>query len=180
MKSAILVALGVLAMAPGAFGDVADASANGFTVKITMQLQAAPADVYRKITGNVGDWWNSQHTFSGSSRNLTLDAKAQGCFCEKLGDSGSARHMEVVTAVPGQRLVLTGALGPLQSMAVVGNLTFQFAPADGGGTKLEITYAVGGYAAGGLTNWAKIVDGVLTEQFTRLKNFVEKGTAEPK
>ncbi len=144
-----------------------------------MQVQAAPADVYRKIVGNVGDWWNPQHTFSGNAQNLTIDAKPQGCFCEKLPNQGSVRHMEVVRLEPGARLVLAGGLGPLQSLAVSGSMTFQLTAAEGG-TRLEVTYVVGGYAQGGLTTWAKPVDGVLTEQLTRLKHFVEKGRPEAK
>jgi len=177
MKSALLL-LAALMTAPHAFCDVADSSANGFTVKITVQIQAAPADVYRKIV-SVGDWWDSGHTFSGDAHNLTIDARAQGCFCEKLPNQGSVRHMDVVMAAPGQRLVLTGGLGPLQTMAVTGALTFQMAASEGG-TKLDVTYAVAGYSAGGLASLAKLVDTVLTGQITRLKSLIDKGTPAPK
>jgi len=51
--------------------------------------------------------------------------------------------------------------------------TIQIAPADGG-SKVDVTYAVAGYLAGGLNSWAAPVDGVLKEQFTRLKSYVEK------
>ena len=44
-----------------------------------------------------------------------------------------------------------------------------------GGTKLEVTYAVAGYLPAGMNTWAAPVDGVLEEQFTRLKNYVETG-----
>jgi len=179
MKIAALVAVTALAMASHALADVADSSPNGFTVKITIQIQAPPAEVYRKLVANVGEWWNPQHTFSGNSRNLSIDGKAQGCFCEKLPNQGSVRHMEVVNASPGARLVLSGALGPMQTQAVVGTMTFQLAAVDSG-TKLDVTYAVGGYMPGGLANLAKVVDGVLTEQVTRLKNFAEKGNPDPK
>ena len=53
-------------------------------------------------------------------------------------------------------------------------MQIQLSPADGG-TKVEVTYAVGGYLAVGLNTWAAPVDGVLKEQFTRLKNLVEHG-----
>jgi len=53
-------------------------------------------------------------------------------------------------------------------------MRIQLTPADGG-TKVEVTYAVGGYVAAGLNTWAAPVDGVLKEQFTRLKNALEKG-----
>lgn len=180
MKKAVLFAMAGLALAPElTFCDVLDSAASGFTIKVTLQIQAAPADVYRKIVFNVGDWWNSQHTFSGNAHNLTMESKAQGCFCEKMPNQGSVRHMEVVTAIPGERLVMTGGLGPLQALAAVGNMTFQLTAAEGG-TKLEVTYAVGGYLAGGLNFWSKPTDTVLTEQMTRLKNYVEHASSDAK
>ena len=56
---------------------------------------------------------------------------------------------------------------------------FQISPAEGG-SKLEVTYAVGGYLKAGLDTWAKPVDSVLLEQITRLKNYTEHGDPSPK
>ncbi len=173
-RSAALAAVVVLIAARSAAAEVVDQSAAGFTLKVTMNIQAAPDDVYRRLVRNVGDWWNPAHTFSGDAHYLTIDAKAMGCFCEKLPNLGSARHMEVVTAAPGEKLVMIGALGPLQSLAVTGAMTIQLAAADGG-TKLVATYAVAGYLPAGINTWAAPADGVITEQFTRLKNYVEHG-----
>lgn len=102
-----------------------------------------------------------------------------GCFCEKLPNGGGVRHLEVLNFAPGKTLVLTGALGPLQSMAASGNMSFQLS-ATPGGTKLEVTYAVVGYVPAGMNTWAGPVDGVLTEQVIRLKNYVEHGNPAPK
>lgn len=158
---------------------VADSSANGFTVKITVNIQAPPDDVYRKLVRNIGDWWSSSHTFSGDAHNLSLDDKAPGCLCERLPGGGSARHLEVVNVAPGKTLVLNGGMGPLQSLAATGSMTFQLSPATGG-TKLDLTYAVAGYLPAGINVLAGPVDTVLTEQVTRLKNFVEQGNPAPK
>lgn len=150
MKSNTLFALAILVLAPScAKSEVADASANGFTVKIALRVQSPPEDVYRRLIQNVGDWWNSEHTYSGNSHNLIIEGKAMGCFCEKLPNEGSVRHMEVVHLSPGKALGLTGALGPLQSIAANGNMGIQFSPADGG-TKLDVTYAVSGYLPAGM------------------------------
>jgi hypothetical protein len=159
--------------------EVIDSAANGFTVKIALQIQAAPADVYRRLIHNVGDWWNSEHTFSGSAHNLSIEEKPMGCFCEKLPNGGGGRHMEVVFVAPGKAVVLTGGLGPLQSMAATGSMSVGLAPAEGG-TKLELTYAVAGYLPAGINSWAAPVNSVLTEQFTRLKNYIERGDPAPK
>jgi hypothetical protein len=152
--------------------DVADSSPAGFTVKISLPIQASPCDVYQRLL-KVGEWWNSAHTFSGNAHNLSIEEKAMGCFCENLPNGGAVRHLEVVNFVPGKTLVMTGGLGPLQSLAATGTMTVQISPAEGG-AKLDVTYAVSGYLAGGLSSWAAPVDGVLKDQFTRFKAYVER------
>jgi hypothetical protein len=157
-----------------AFADVVDSSANGFTVRVAEVVKASPDEVYRKLVHNVGDWWNSSHTFSGNAHNLSIEEKAGGCFCEKLPAGGGAHHMNVLMFAPGKALVMSGALGPLQSLAAVGTMRIQLAAAEGG-TKLEVTYSVAGYVPAGMNTWAAPVDSVLTEQFTRFQNYVERG-----
>jgi len=175
MRTFTRLAIVLLAFAPAwAPAEVIDSASNGFTVKLTVTIQASPEDVYRKLVHNVGDWWNSKHTFSGDARNLSMDDKAPGCFCEKLPGGGSVRHMEVIYAAPGKGLGLAGALGPLQTMAATTSMRFTLTPAEGG-SKLELSCAVGGYLKAGLDTWAKPVDGVLLEQITRLKNYIEHG-----
>ncbi len=174
MNSAALAAA-VILLTPGwTRAEILNQSASGFTLKVTVNIHATPDEVYRRIVRNVGDWWSPAHTFSGDAHYLTIDAKAMGCFCERLPNLGSVRHMEVVNAAPGEKLVMVGALGPLQSLAATASMTIQLSPAEGG-TKLEVTYAVAGYLPAGMNTWAAPVDGVLTEQFTRLKNYVERG-----
>jgi uncharacterized protein YndB with AHSA1/START domain len=175
MRIACVIALSIFSIGPAAAA-VTDSGANGFTVKISVIIHAAPEEVYQKLVHNVGEWWSPEHTFSGDAHNLTIDDKPMGCWCEKL-TTGGARHMEVVLAAKGKALVLSGGMGPLQSMAVSGAMSFDFTP-DKGGTKVDLTYAVGGYLAAGLNTLAGPVDGVLTAQMTRLKNFVELGRAE--
>jgi len=180
MRTNGLLVIAILALAPGwAAAEVIDSSSNGFTVKLAITIQAPPADVYRRLIHNVGDWWNSAHTFSGDAHNLSIEEKPMGCFCEKLPGGGSVRHMEVTFLAPGKALGLSGGLGPLQTMAVAGSMRFQISPAEGG-SKLEVTYAVGGYLKAGLDTWAKPVDAVLLEQITRLKNYTEHGDPSPK
>ena len=139
----------------------------------------APNEVYRRLIHNVGDWWSPNHTFSRDAHNLFIDDRVMGCFCEKLPAGGSVRHMEVILLSPDKELRMSGALGPLQAVAATGVMTFVLSP-DAGGTKLEVTYAVGGYLPQGMNSWATPVDGVLTEQITRLKSYVETGDPEAK
>src|SRR5258708_1983944 len=116
MKKLYVFAL-VMLVPAWASATVADSSAGGFTVKYSFTLKAAPADIYKKVV-QVGEWWNSEHTYSGDAHNLTMEEKGGGCWCEKLPKGGVVKHMEVLTLMPGSRIVLDGALGPLQSMAV--------------------------------------------------------------
>jgi uncharacterized protein YndB with AHSA1/START domain len=173
------IVLGLTVFLTLTYATVTDSAFNGFTVKISLSVQAPPDRVYKTLVHNIGDWWDSDHTFSGDAHNLTIEEKPMGCFCEKLPNAGAARHMEVVNFAPGKGLVMTGGLGPLQSLATTGSMTIQLAPA-GDGTKLDVTYAIGGYLDGGLNQLAAPVDGVLTQQFTRLKNYVEHGDPKAK
>lgn len=175
MLRKILLAILVcaLALTPGV-AEVADSGASGFTIKIVISIHAAPADVYKKLVHNVGDWWNSQHTFSGDAHNLSIEERPMGCFCEKLPNGGAVRHMEVLFFQPGQTLRMSGALGPFQGMGAAGALTFALKP-DSGGTQLEVTYALVGYQPQGMSTWATPADNMLTEQVTRLKNYIETG-----
>jgi len=177
MKVHPIIAILVLALSPSiARPDVVDSSANGFTLKTTLLISAAPDEVYRLLVHNVGDWWDSAHTYSGDARNLMIDTKPMGCFCEKLPKGGGVRHMEVVFLAPGKTLGMTGALGPLQSIGAAGNMKIELSAASGG-TKLDLSYAVSGYAAKGMNTWAAPVDAVLTQQFGRLKAFAEGGAS---
>ncbi|HTS48446.1 MAG TPA: SRPBCC domain-containing protein [Bryobacteraceae bacterium] len=158
--------------------EVTDSASNGFTLKTTVQIQAPPDTVYRRLI-QVGDWWDSAHTFSGNAKNLSIEEKPGGCFCEKLPNGGGVRHLEVVFLAPGKRLVLSGGLGPLQSIGASGAITFDLTPAEGG-TKLQFVYAVNGYLAAGMNTLAAPVDSVWSELLVRLKNSVEHGDPAPK
>lgn len=81
-------------------------------------------------------------------------------------------HMTTVHAAPGQKLVLNGGLGPLQSSGASGAMTIVLAEKDGA-TTVTLTYDVGGYFKGGLDKLAAPVDGVLGQQVQGLKAVVE-------
>ena len=155
-------------------GEVIESTAAGFLVRNTAAINAPPATVYAALTDRVGGWWDPAHTFSHDARNLSVDAKPGGCFCERLPDGGGVQHMTVVYASPGKLLRLTGAIGPLQEAALAGTMTWNLLQA-GGGTTVELSYAVGGFRAGGFRDLPTVVDGVLRGQLGRLKAFVETG-----
>jgi len=150
----------------------ADVTATGFLVRYELAIGAPPTKVYDSLI-NVGSWWSEKHTYSGDARNLSIDARAGGCFCEKL-PNGSVEHLRVVFVRANQSLRMTGALGPLQASGVAGAMTWRLSPAESG-TKLELAYSVGGFMAGGFESIAPAVESVLREQADRLKRFVETG-----
>jgi uncharacterized protein YndB with AHSA1/START domain len=95
-------------------------------------------------------------------------------MCEALPNDGSVQHGTVVNVVPGQMVRLSAALGPLQQMGVSGSLTWQFERTAAAETRVTLTYAVGGYAPGGLDKLADVVDMVITRQLNRLAQHARK------
>jgi hypothetical protein len=171
LRAAVLLGLTIGASVSSA--DVLSSSESGFALRNDALIAAKPPQVYASLL-QIGSWWDSAHTYSGDSRNMSLDARAGGCFCERLADQGSVQHMTLVFAAPGKELRMSGGLGPLQVLGVAGSLIWKLA-ADGNGSRLELTYSVGGYRAGGLGELAAPVDAVLRAQLLRLKSFVETG-----
>jgi uncharacterized protein YndB with AHSA1/START domain len=153
-----------------AFGGVKSAAPANLEIETQVEVDAAPAKVFRAL-GEVAKWWNDEHTFSGSSRNLTLEVKAGGCFCESWKDNG-VQHGTVIQWKRNELVRLRSALGPLLELPVDGVLTFAIA-ADSTKSKLTLTYRVGGSAELALDKLAPIVDRVLSEQLMRLKAHAE-------
>jgi len=165
-------------LAPGILrAAVVQLTPSGFAVRHETTIAATPAKIYDALV-SVGSWWNPDHTYSGDAKNMTIDARAGGCFCERLKDGGSTEHARVVYAMPAQALRMNGALGPLQAHGTVGSLTWKLT-ATANGTTMLLTYSVGGFIEGGFDKIATPVDNVLGEQFQRLKSFVETGKPTP-
>jgi hypothetical protein len=169
-----VVALGIGAHARA---EVVVAGPNGFNIRHVVEVpDVAPPTVWAALA-EVGKWWDPEHTYSGNARNLSLEPVVRGCFCEKFGLYAGIQHAAVVYAQPARMLRMIGALGPLQNFGVTGSLTWQIEAA-GGGSRITMTYNVGGFADEPLSDWAEIVDEVLVGQAKRLGRFVETGSPE--
>lgn len=153
--------------------DTSDVSSSGFTITHAMIVAAAPDKVWQAFT-QLPVWWNGAHTWSGQASNLSLDAQAGGCWCERWGSGSSVMHGRVLMAQPGSALRLQAWLGPLQELPVSGVLTFATGRRDDA-TRLRLTYRVAGAPEAGLDKLAPAVDAVLGEQARRLKAFIETG-----
>ncbi len=171
------LALGVALFAAPGVADVVASAPDGFTVQTVYDVDASPARVYQAFVGSIGSWWHPAHTFSGDSTRMSIDASPNGCFCEQL-DSGGVRHMTVVYVDARKMVRLVGGLGPLQSEAVSGAMSWSF-EAEGEGTRLIVTYKVAGSASTKLDEWAEPVDTVLAQAADRLVRFVTTGSPDP-
>ena len=175
-KLILFAACGTLIAVP-ANAEIKSQSEAGFVVGHTAEVLAKPEDVWKRLLVPK-DWWNPAHSWSGKTDGFYIDAQAGGCFCELLQDKaadgtmkprGSVEHMRVLFTDPGKVLRMTGALGPLQSEAMQGTLTVAMEPLkDGAGTKLSLSYVVGGYMRYKVSEIAPAVDAMLGDQFQRL------------
>ncbi len=191
MKKIALFAASTMLIAGPAVAEVKSQSESGFVVGHTTEVLAKPEDVWKRLLVPK-DWWNPAHSWSGKTDGFYIDAQAGGCFCELLQDKaangavkprGSVEHMRVLFADPGKVLRMTGALGPLQSEAMHGTLTVAMEPLkDGAGTRISLSYVVGGYMRYKVAEIAPAVDAMLGDQFQRLTKPMGKvvaGSAKP-
>ncbi|MCE9522725.1 MAG: ATPase, partial [Alphaproteobacteria bacterium] len=109
-----------LAFSSGADAKVTSTAPTGFSVEHKLELKTDAKSAYDAFT-KVGSWWNSAHSFSGDAKNLKIDTRPGGCWCETLPEGGFVKHMDVVHAAPGAMLVFSGGLGPLHFMGVAGS-----------------------------------------------------------
>lgn len=178
MINKLLLLVAGMSLAAPAPARLVDIQPNGFLVTHEVEVHTAPGTSFDILVGQVGQWWDPEHTYSHAGGNLSIDATAGGCFCERLTGGGSVQHMTVVYVQRGRLLRLAGALGPLQGHGLAGSLTWQLEPA-ASGTRIRLSYSVGGYLQGGFEELAPAVDTVLGAQLARLKAYIDTGRADP-
>lgn len=177
MNKIALLAVAVFAAATPAHAGLTAQTETGFVSTQGAEVLAKPDEVWKRLLA-VKEWWNPQHSWSGKTDGFYIDAQAGGCFCELIQDkgadgevkvTGSVEHMRVIHVDKNKVLRMQGALGPLQSEAVLGTLTVVLTPLkDGSGTKVIFEYVVGGYMRYKTSEIAPAVDGVIGEQFQRM------------
>ena len=190
MKKLCITGIALSALSPPADAEVKTVTDTGFNVVHVAEVSVTPEVIWKRLIAPK-DYWSKAHSWSGSSAGFYIDAQAGGCFCElfqekgadgKTRTTGSVEHMRVIYAQPSKVLRMQGALGPLQSEAVLGTLTVAMEPLkDGKGTKLSFSYVVGGHMRYKVAEIAPAVDKVLSEQFKALiEPFAPKTPAEAK
>ena len=156
--------LTLLALAVPASAKIVGAEPHAIEVKHVVEVPLAPMAAYR-LLGEPAKWWSGDHSYSGKAANLTMALKPGGCFCETL-PGGGVEHMRVSVAMPGERLVLTGAIGPLLYQATAGVMDLAIKKGARGST-VTMSYKAAGFASGNGAALASSVDKVLTEQLDR-------------
>ncbi len=168
MIRTVITALAAIALSSApASAAVVGQSPHGFEIRHEVIVPLAPAQTWSRLV-EVAHWWSDDHTFSGKAANLSIEPKAGGCFCETLPGGGGVEHLRVNYIVPGQRLVMGGALGPLKFEGVAGVMDIRVGPAPQGRTSVVMTYRAGGFARGNGQDMGPLVDRVLGEQLARL------------
>ena len=145
---------------------VVSSAANGFAIKIERIVKSTPEEAYQQFL-NVGDWWNSDHTWFGDASKLYIKPKVNGCFCE-IDGTNEALHMTVSYVKPNEEIRMIGGLGPLQMLGIHGGMSWKFEEADNKQTKITFSYQVTGYMDGGLDKLAPIVNKVQSIQLDGL------------
>jgi hypothetical protein len=169
-----LASLMALSALPAGFArsEVVSVASNGFEVRESVRVAAAADKAYAVLLAP-SRWWSSTHTYSGNAANLTLDARAGGCWCENIPEGGGfVEHMRIVYLMPNQVLRLRGPLGPLQGMGVDGALTFTLKSGTNG-TEIAVNYVAGGYAKDGFDGLSKAIDRVLGQQMESLRKLID-------
>ncbi len=170
----LCVAACVVPLATPAHAEVTQVSDQGFAVLHVVRINAPPEKVWATLIAPQS-YWSSSHSWSGDAANMYLDPQAGGCFCEKIpaktaegGSLNSVEHMRVIYSERPRVLRMSGALGPLQSEGVIGTMNVAM-EADGPGTKISMSYVVGGFMRMKPQDIAPAVDAVIGEQLLRLK-----------
>ena len=177
LRRALTLGLAIAGLAGAADAAVIHVSPSGFELKQVVHISAPAERVYAALI-RPALWWSPAHTYSGDAANLSLEALAGGCFCEALPKGGSARHLTVAMAAPGEELLMRGAMGPFMRRGLDGALDIALTPA-GDGVDLTLTNDLGGYLPEGFDGWAVKADAMLADQMGRLKRYVETGSAAP-
>jgi len=173
IRSTILAFAALLALCLPASAKVASHSATGFTLTFAAEVAADPKAAFDAFV-RIGEWWDAAHSYSGDAKNLSLEPKPGGCWCETLPDGGFVGHMSVAQSLPGKSLLLKGGLGPLAFMGVEGAMRVSF-EAKGAATLVKMTYAVGGRDVKDFKELPTLVDGVLGAGFKRYTNYASTG-----
>lgn len=168
----LLIAISLLLITLTNKAEVVSATDNYFHIKITAEVKATPSEAYAQYL-KVGEWWSSDHTWFGDAKNMRIEAKAGGCFCET-SEQGNVMHMQVSAVFPNSEVRMLGGLGPLQMMGLSGAMSWKFVAKDEQTTEIIHEYRVNGGGQTELPKFAEIVNKVQELQVSLLAKKLSK------
>jgi uncharacterized protein YndB with AHSA1/START domain len=173
MRYIVLATAAATLLSSACQANVTAQSASGFAIAQEADLKVSPQKAFDAFVA-IGKWWDMDHSYTHDGANMHMDLKPGGAWYETLPGGGYVTHLTITQSAPGERLVLTGGLGPLAYMGVNGALTISFAKT-AQGTHVKLSYAVGGFDPGEFKVMSKAVDGVWTAQLARYQRFANSG-----
>ncbi|MGA9574260.1 MAG: hypothetical protein WBS20_09970 [Lysobacterales bacterium] len=158
-----------LVLSGPAYAELAKSTDDGFIVRHSVNIARDRATVFKTMTGQVGEWWNPDHSFSGDAGNMLIDME---CFCERW-ENNLVRHLDTMIWMENSKVIMEGGLGPLKELGLSGTMIWSLTPNDEGGTTVNWEYHVYGYSETVMANLATAVDGVLKQQIGRLADYMK-------
>lgn len=165
--TALIAALvgSLLVLVAPAFAKVVSAVPARIVLEQHYETPLSPDALWAKLIAP-HEWWQDDHTYSGSAQNLSLEPIAGGLWREDW-EGGSVAHGRVLMAKTGEALTMEAPFGPLQALAVNTVLTLKIEPS-GTGARLTMRFIASGSPESGLAPLAGPVDGVWAAALTAL------------
>jgi DNA-binding transcriptional ArsR family regulator/uncharacterized protein YndB with AHSA1/START domain len=141
-----------------------------FNIEQEIELKASPADVFRALTHDIGEWWGQPH-LRDDARDVVLDP-VPGGLVKQVTRDGGGNVMFMVQAVRRDRLlVLHGTMGMPGMVHMI--VRFELEPVKGGRTRLLLKHwAIGDIKA---VTRDDFMNGWQDLLATRLRAYVETG-----
>jgi DNA-binding transcriptional ArsR family regulator/uncharacterized protein YndB with AHSA1/START domain len=142
-------------------------------VEQEIDLKAAPADVFRALTLDIGEWWGHPYLFE-DARDIVMDPVPGGLVRQVTRDGGGNVMYFVQEIRRDRRLVLNGKMA--MPNAIAGTVEFDLRSVRSGFTRLRLHHwAIGDLApelhAHFSRGWTDLLD-------ERLRLFVERGESK--
>jgi DNA-binding transcriptional ArsR family regulator/uncharacterized protein YndB with AHSA1/START domain len=141
-----------------------------FIIEQEIEIKAAPGDLFRALTADIGEWWGHPHLHE-DARDVVLDP-VPGGLVKQVTRDGGGNVMFMVQALRRDRLlVLHGTMGMANMVHMA--VRFEVEPIKGGSTRLRLKHT----AIGDLTpeTRADFVKGWGDLLGSRLRAYVETG-----
>ena len=146
-------------------GEIISSGSDHYVLEHKATSSLPVEDLWKRLV-DPAIWWHPEHTYSGSSENLTLELEAGGLWREDWQD-GAVVHGTLMNIEPGKTLSLDAPFGPLQDMAVSVIWTITLNETDLG-TEVTFKEIANGSSVSTLDEIAPAVDFVKAEAMARL------------